>query len=196
MKSLAPKQKDRKQIRIDIPIWAEILLMRLFGQPMAHIHGRHSIKTWKKILTRLTKSIEKAIKINVQSDGLHLRRLEKFTRQLTRACKEKDVGQPDLILPLVGIIFELLGGMPDYRDRARINRTGDYVLCHLRELQFKQNDYHKMRTILEASRQEPFCRYHNYDDLEEVYTSECNSTPAEFIMWYKQTYPRAYLQLF
>ena len=93
-------------------------------------------------------------------------------------------------------IYELLGGMPDYSDRPRINRKSDYELYHLRSIEFRQNSYQKMRTILEASRQKPFYDQHRYDDLFDVYITKFNGNSDGFIEWYKKNYPQVYLELF
>lgn len=151
--SSSGKRKDSSSQYVDIPIWAEEFLMRLLGRPMLYIHGRRNIKTWKRILNRLANSIDKAIKMNVESDGLHVLRLENFSKQLEKATKNKDFSQPDIILPLIGIIFELLGGTPNYRERPRINRKTDYALFGLRALEYRQTTFQKMWTILEASKQ-------------------------------------------
>ncbi len=196
MKSSSATRKSSSQQHVDISIWAEVFLMRLLGRPMLYIHGSRNIKTWKRILLRLASAIDKAIKMNVETDGFHVLRLENFSKQLKKACQRKDLSQPEIVLPLVGIIFELLGGTPDYSERPRINRKHDYELFGLRTLEYRQTPYQKMRTILEASRQRPFYDYHRYDDLFEVYVSKFNGKSDEFIQWYKKEYPEVYLQLF
>jgi len=196
MKYPSLKESNRSQYYIDIDIWAEVFLMRLLGKPMLYMHGKRLIKTWKKILSKLANSIEKAIEKNVESDGLHKLRLRNYTEQLKKACERKDMNPPDTILPLIGIIFELLGGMPDHSDRPRINRKSDYELYHLRSIEFRQNSYQKMTTILEASRQKPFYDQHRYDDLFDVYITKFNGNSDGFIKWYKKNYPQVYLELF
>jgi len=196
MKYPSSKESDKSQTYIDIDIWAEVFLMRLLGKPMLYNHGKRLIKTWKKILSKLANSIEKAIEKNVESDGLHKLRLRNYTEQLKKAGKKKNINPPDTILPLIGIIFELLGGMPDYSDRPRINRKSDYELYHLRSIEFRQNSYQKMRTILEASRQKPFYDQHRYDDLFDVYITKFNGNSDGFIKWYKKNYPQVYLEFF
>lgn len=134
--------------------------------------------------------------MNVESDGLHTLRLKHFSEQLKQAASNKDFNQPEIVLLLVGIIFELLGGTPNYRERPRMNRKTDYLLFDLRSLEYRQISFQKMTTILEASRQQPFYDYHHYEDLFDVYMSKFNGKPNEFIQWYKKEYPDVYLQLF
>jgi hypothetical protein len=188
--------KSRSQQFVDIEIWAEVFLMRLLGKPMLYKHGKRSNNTWMSILSKLINSIEKAIEKNIDSDGLHELRLQNYIRQLKEVCKEKDNNPPDILLPLIGIIFELLGGMPDYSHRSRINRKSDYELFHMRSVGYTQSSYQKVKTILEASKQKPFYDQHRYDELFEIYVTRFNGDSDGFIKWYKQEYPGIYLQLF
>ena len=185
---------NMESIVVSLP--SEDLLCRLFGRPMRYIHGRSSQKTWKKILGRITTVIAKAIEKNVISDEFHVSRLNRYIEQLKEACKSKNIRDVDIVLYLTGIIFELLGGMPDYTGRRRINRHSDYYLRGLRSLCYLQTPLQKMNTILEAARYEPWCDYHNSDDLFQEYVGQFNGDPEGFIEWYKHTYPKVYLELF
>ena len=188
--------KNKNQQGVDIKIWAEVFLMRLLGKTMLYKHGICSNNTWNDILTKLINAIEKAINKNIDSDGLHRLRLKNYIKQLKNDCKENNRNEPDILLPLIGIIFELLGGMPNYSDRSKINRKNDYQLFHLRSVLYSQNSYQKLKTILDASKQEPFYGHHHYDDLFEKYVTEFNGNADGFIEWYKSEYPSIYLQLF
>lgn len=191
-----PPLKDTNINDVDISIASEEYLLRLFGKPMLYIHGIRSSKRWKGILQKLSKAINKSIKLNVNSDGLHKNQIYKYLGQLETACKATKINQPDVILPLTGIIFELMGQTPNYRNRVRINRKTDYSLQDLRTLQYTQSDSQKTQTILESSHYKPFCDTHKHIDLFDIYVSNFNGKPSEFIVWYKQKYPEIYLQLF
>lgn len=180
-----PTKKGSSLQRVDISVWAEEFLMRLLGQPIPYIHGWQDKKTWKKILQRLAESVDKAIKRNVKNNDLHTLKLGDYSKQLKKATQYKDYSQPEIVLPLIGIISELLGGATSYRDRPRINRRNDYALSGLRELEYRQPSFQKTRTILKASKQRPFYGIHHYDDLFEVYLSKFNKKSEEFIQWYK-----------
>ena len=181
---------------IVISLSSEVFLCHLFGHPMLYVHGITSQKTWKKILVRITTIIEKAIEKNVISDGFHFSRLNFYIEQLKEASRSKYIRDVDIILYLTGIIFELLGGVPDYSGRRRINRHSDYYLRGLRSLCYLQNPLQKLNTILEAARYKPWCDYHNSDDLFQEYVGKFNGNPEGFIEWYKNTYPKVYLELF
>ena len=187
-------RKDMNSVVISLS--SEGFLCRLFGKPALYTHGTRSQKSWKKILRKVTTAIEKAIRKNVISDGFHNSRLHGYIEHLKEACRSKRIRDIDIILDLTGIVFELLGEVPDYTGRRRLNRHDDYYLKGLRSLHYEQTPLQKANTILEAARYEPWCDYHKSDDLFQVYVSQYNGNPEGFIKWYKDTYPKVYLELF
>lgn len=187
-------RKDMSSVIISL--LSEDFLRSLFGQPMYLIHGRRSQATWRKILNKIIKILERSINQNVITDGFHISRLNRYIKLLKNACKSKNITDIDIILWLTGIILELLGGVPDYKNRGRINRNDDYVLNDFRMLQYSQTLHQKMLTILEASRYKPYCDYHKHDELVDTCYHTFHDNPTEFIQWYKDNYPDVYLKLF
>ena len=190
-----------RSIRIDnksliLSVVSEEFLMQLFGRSMINSHGVISQKAWKKILKRLSSFIEKSADKNIASDQFHISRINKSIEKLHKLSDSKEVADNEIILVLTNIILELMGGTPDYCERDRLNRNSDYYLKSYRTLQYHQSPYNKMRTILEASRYKPYSDHHKYDDLQEVYYSEYNGNSEGFVNWYKNKYPKVYIQLF
>ena len=190
-----------RSIRIDnnsliLSVLSESFLLRLLGQSNLYIHGTISQNDWKNILERIVKALEKAIEINFDSDGFHVTIINNYIDRLKQACKSKNIADIEIIFSLTGIIFELLGGLPDYSQRKILNRKSDYSLDSFRELRYYQAPYHKARTILEASRYKPFCDYHKHGDLLDTYYSNYNGDSEGFIDWYKKNYPEAYMKIF
>lgn len=183
---------------IQISVLFEVFLCRLFGERYylyVH-HGRIRETKWKQIIKRIADTIEKAIEKNINTDGFQKSQLCLYIDKLKRASKSSYTIDIDIIHSLTGIIFELLGGMPNYSQRKTINRADDYVLRKLRTLQYYQSPSQKIQTILEASKFEPFCNYHKYNDLFDVYCTNYNGDPKGFIDWYKNKYPQVYLKIF
>ena len=141
-------------------------------------------------------AIKKAIENNFVSDGFHISRINNFIDSLKKSCKSKHITDIEIIFSLTGIIFELMGGLPDYSQRKTLNRKSDYFLNGLREVKYYQTPYHKMRTILEASRYRPFCDYHKHEDLLDIYYSNYNGDSRGFINWYKNAYSADFVHLF
>jgi hypothetical protein len=181
---------------VDISLSSEDSLCRWFGHPMRYIHGKQKQNTWKKVLKKITAALKKSIKMNINSDGFHERRLNLHIEQLEDACKSKNNVDPEIILTLTGIIFELLGGTPDYSARNRLNKKTDFTLNKLRSLNYIHTPYQKVCTILEASRYLPFSDLHKYRDLFQEYVTNFNGNPNGFLNWYKEEYPEIYIELF
>lgn len=187
-------RRDMKYVNISVA--DEVFLMRLLGRSMANVHGLNSQKRWKKLQTKIVSAVKKAVKSNFQSDGLHTTRVGTFLEKMDKACSSRDNTDPKMILALVGIVFELLGAVPNYSDRHILNRNDDYLLSALRCLYYSQTHSQKVRTILEAARHKPYCEYHKSDDLYEVLDSQYHGDVEGFLQWYKTEYPRVYCELF
>ncbi|MEK7841649.1 MAG: hypothetical protein AAB197_03140, partial [Deltaproteobacteria bacterium] len=132
-----------RSIRIDnnsliLSVLSESFLLRLLGQSNLYIHGTISQNDWKNILERIVKALEKAIEINFDSDGFHVTIINNYIDRLKQACKSKNIADIEIIFSLTGIIFELLGGLPDYSQRKILNRKSDYSLESFRELRYYQ----------------------------------------------------------
>jgi hypothetical protein len=181
---------------VHISVADKVFLMRLFGHSMANVHGLNSQKRWKKLQIRIFSAIKKAVKNNFQSDGFHTTRVRSFLEKMDKACISKDNTDPKMILALVGIVFELLGEVPNYSDRRILNRNDDYFLSGLRGLYYSQTHSQKIRTIIEAARYKPYCDYHKSDDLYEVLDSQYHGDVEGFLEWYKKEYPKVYCELF
>jgi hypothetical protein len=181
---------------VHISVADEVFLMRLFGHSMTNVHGLNSQKRWKKLQIRIINAIRKAIKNNFESDGFHTTRVQSFLEKMDKACSSKDNTDPKMILALVGIVFELLGEVPNYSDRRILNRNDDYFLSGLRCLYYSQTHSQKIHTIIEAARYKPYCDYHKSDELYEVLDSRYHGDVESFLEWYKKEYPKVYCELF
>ncbi len=181
---------------VELSVLGEIYLAKILGSTMLHVHGKRDEGRWKKLLKRISISIEKAVLMNVQTDGFHKAQLDKYISNIKKACEESEVFDPSIILSLVAIIFELLGGTPDYTDRRRLNRKDDYRLNGQRRLCYLQSQHQRVRTILRASREKPYDGFHKYDDLFNQFALHFRSNAEEFMRWYKKTYPKLYMMLF
>ena len=155
-----------------------------------------SEKAWKHVIRRLTSAIGKSIEKNVLSDGFHKSRLRSYIDKLEQLGKSKHIVDPEVVYCMSAIIFELLGGMPDYRRRRIINRRDDYVLDNMRTVIYSQSNSQKVATILEDSKYGPFSKPHKSIDLLNIFYDQYIGNPISFIEWYKDTYPQSYMRLF
>jgi hypothetical protein len=193
MATIGSKRIDAKFIDLSIPF--ESFLWKLFGKRMINIHGRCSEHRWKSYLSKIGRSIEKSIELNIISDNFHKNQLYLHAAYIRELSKSKEIIDPEIVYHLTAIIFQLLGGSPDHRDRSVVNQRDDYILRHMRTLYYSQTLPQKAKTILMASKCKPFSDYHKYDELEDKYY-EFSRNSEEFINWYKDKYPKAYLKIF
>ncbi len=194
MLSINSTRLDMKSV--DVSVRFESLLCAVLSARMWNTHGPVREKDWKGILKRLVSAIEKSIQRTVTTDGFHRSQLDRYLGNLKEASKSKQVADIEVIHALVGIVFELLGGVPNYSRRRVINRQDDYVLTKLRTLHYSQWPWQKVNTILGAANRLPFSNYHKYDDLFYTYVRNYNGDAEGFINWYKKEYPDAYLEMF
>ena len=181
---------------VDISLSSEVFLCRLFGKSMAYVHGKQTEKKWRKIVSRLFVALRKSIETNIHTNGFHKWRLYIYIEQLEETLSSEHNIDPELILTLAGIVFELLGGLPDYTGRYRINKKDDYKLNEFRNICYLQTSYQKVCTIWEASRYEPYSSRHTHTDLFQEYVTNFNGDPDGFLTWYKSTYADVYTQIF
>lgn len=193
---MLPQTVRRDMDTVEFSIPTEDFLRRLFGRSMLYIHGQSGEKTWKKLQRKIHSVLKKAVENNLQSDGFHKTRINRYLCNIEETCNSKENGDIEIILSLTAMVLELLGGLPDYSERRVLNRSNDYFLSALRSLRYCQTPHQKMRTIIEAARYRPYCDYHKSEDLYEEYVTRYNGNSKGFLDWYKKQYPAAYAEIF
>jgi hypothetical protein len=181
---------------LEISLSADCFLGSLFGKPMSGKRGKMRQQNWEKILERITSTLKKSIAKNLNSDEFHKWRINLYLDQLDEACKSKHNTDPEFILSLTGLIFELLGRTPNYSGRRRLNKKNDFKVNDLRSLCYQQAPSQKVETILEASRYKPYSNFHARTELFQKYMTKFNGNPTGFLVWYKGQYPEAYSKIF
>lgn len=181
---------------LEISLSSDCFLGNVFGKPMSGKRGKISQKNWEKILKRIKSSLRESIAKNLNSDEFHKWRINLYLDQLDEAYESEHNTDPEFILSLTGLIFELLGGTPNNTGRRRLNRKDEFKLNNLRSLNYIQTPSQKVETILEASRYEPYCDFHRRTDLFKRYMTKYNGNPEGFLEWYKEKYPDVYVKIF
>ena len=181
---------------IELSYTSEKLLIKIFGQNMQYIHGPLNEKRWKRILTKLNKSLKSAFEVNVQTDSFHHHCIISKLSKIDDAIHSNDNEDIEIILQLYATIFELLGQLPDNSKLKIVNKKQHFFLNGMRKIYYFQTDFQKVRTILTASKNEPFSYTHSYDELFNFYIYECNQNAKKFLDWYKNSYPQIYCSIF
>lgn len=186
----------RDMSTLEISLSADCFLSRVFGKSMSGKCGKMRQRNWEKILERITSSLRDSIAKNLNSDEFHKWRINLYLDQLDETCNSKNNTDPEFILSLTGLIFELLGDTPNNTGRRRLNRKDEFKLDNLRSPYYIQTPSQKVETILEASRYEPYCDFHTRTDLFQRYMTKYNGNPTGFLEWYKVKYPNVYIKIF
>jgi len=181
---------------LEISLSSRDFLCSLFGDQMSHTHGKMRQNNWEKILKKITDTLRNAISKNLHSDEFHHWRIKLYLDHLDEACKSNYNSDPEFILSLTGLVFELLGGTPDNTGRRRLNKKDEFRLNNLRTSYYIQTPLQKVETILTASQYSPYCDFHSHTELFQKYVLEYNGKPDEFLTWYKGKYPDVYMKIF
>src|SRR5690242_4408816 len=109
---LRSTRKPSGEIVLSIP--AEDVLRHLLGKRYTSIHGvPQNEKKWRHILKRLTEVLTKSLDMNISTDAIHKKQIARYLYILDSSVDSSGNTDPEIILALVGLCFELLGGPLD-----------------------------------------------------------------------------------
>lgn len=193
---MIPRSRRNDNNNVEFSIFAEDELRRILGETMLYLHGNRNNYRWKNILIRIYRALQMSINMNLHSDNFHLNRIQRYMKIINQSILSKENEEVEIIICLSCIMFEILGRLPDNRQRKILNRKDEFLLNGLRDLTYTQNPSQRVNTILEASRYEPYCNYHKYQELDEAFWYECDGSYSKFLKWYKTKHGNVYLMLF
>jgi len=186
------KRNTKGLVSLSIP--AEDILRSLLGSRYNHIHGvQLDENRWKRILANLEKTLRKSIDANTETDAIHKAEIDRYLGIIHSAVNSQENTDPDILLTLVGICFELLGGLLDNRSKRIINNhPNNFRTNRMRSIHYTQSKVQKCRVIMRSALYEVFKKYYSKNRLE----SNFNGDTEKFIDWFKKMYPEAYAKLF
>ena len=189
---LISKRAERGEVKLSIP--AECLLTRLLGRRYFTIHGVSiKEKKWKRILVGLLKSLKRSIDLAMDTDAVHKAEVNRYLYIIEQSVESKDTTDPEIILSLLGICYELLGGLPDNRKKKIINNhKNNYKTDKMRTLHFIRSPQQKFNVIMQSALHDEFKSYYSEDELWGNFRGDMR----DFISWFKNEYPEAYGKLF
>ena len=121
--------------KVKLSFFAEDSLRYILGSYYDRWHGYTlNEKEWKHLLDKLISKIEIAINLNLSTDGIHREDIEFYLDSLKRNIKDKTNTDPEIIIALVDLCFELLGGMPDNTNNKHANKEKHFNLKNKRSL--------------------------------------------------------------
>jgi hypothetical protein len=103
-----------------------------------------------------------------------------------------------MIESLIVLVFHLLGRRPDHWNKRFPYRDEHWRLDSHRTVCYTQTDDQKARLIIDSINMEKLgCEtIDGYKNLHEVLYLKFRSRAADFIDWFKKTYPEMYCEMF
>lgn len=184
---------SKKVAQDEISLGFEGFLMSILGATCCNVHSRCPTTGYRlnRIYRRVINALERAVDWNVTSDGFHEFRIKRRLSLLKRQRADSERAWM-----FAALAFELLGGVPEYRGQKVVNRPSNYRLDKCRTVRYCQTDEQRARTILEASKWEPFSQIHSHESLFMKFPVQYRRNPRGFMKWYRREYPQAYGMLF
>lgn len=185
------RESDGK-VKFSIP--AEDQLRKLFGINFNGFHNAiyDSVK-WKKLCSRLINTLERCIDVNVDTDMLHKRGMNRYIIIAKRGLEKDEDTNPNTIFALLGICIELLGGSPDNRPKLIVNKhKNNFYTGSYRSINYSISLMQKRNIIMKSAKSGEFKDYYLHNDLNILY----EDNPKEFLNAFKERYPEAYAKLF
>lgn len=186
---------------ITIPIEVEHFLSFMFGKDSTHgLTGHHPEIVWKRYCTKLTVHLEKYINKNVITDKVHGRNIQLAIDDM-KGGVNSIAREPLLVAALCRLCLLLLGEMPDHWEKKTINRPEHFMLDQFRSLQYCQSAEQKAKLIIATYVEPQLSREPRNEDADRLwneYTRVYNrkGKHAEFVDYFRKTYPNEYLSLF
>jgi hypothetical protein len=195
MEDITSKRTETNKVKLSF--FAEDMLRHILGNYYTNWHGYElTEREWKHILSKLVAKMEIAIEVNLLTDNIHYKRIN-FQLDCMKGClSEKGNADPEHVIALIGLCFELLGGLPDNRRRKHANKKNYFDLSAKRSVHFIQSLRQKARVILQSAWYEPFKDFYSHGDIHDKYYLDFGCRSQEFIDWYKTEFPQLYAKLF
>ena len=181
---------------IYVPLSFEHLFSHIFGKKKYHgFVGRHQLNVWRKQVYKLIKVIIKFINYNIDiSDNFHKNDLLKTCNNaLTETSRAKTIEEINisLIENLIIIIIKMFGKMPDNWHKKTINRRDYYKLDKYRKIAYIQTSDQKAQLILALCNKEPY-----KNELYNKFWFDFHKDSQQFVDWFKNVYPKIYMEMF
>lgn len=172
------------------------------GDDLWHLLGKYYLNSssyttydrreWKQTMNKLVKKLEIAFRRNVDTDAIHRKKVDRHLRMFQSAVDKGPEAEPQAIVQLACLAFELMGGMPDNRKVEHATHESDFDLKRFRTVRYLQTPGQKARLILDTAGWDMFKDDYSRDEIEGEYYGR----PEKFLAWYKENFPKAYVKLF
>jgi hypothetical protein len=175
----------------------EHILSYLFGKNRYHgFAGFCKGARWKTELIKVVRTIQRAVRINVDTDDFHRRDIVDCCERTILALKSAqtlDEINTTMIGFAVRTIFMLLGRFPDNWDKKSVSNSKAWRLDEFRKLAYTRTLEQRARLILSLTDKYPYSdRLPKYRDLMRIRQTELKGDPEKFLEWFRKNYRDAY----
>lgn len=162
----------------------------------------HNVSTLKKYLTKILNTYRVAIESTItHTDNWHKTQIfsliDKEKESLLSFQTFDEIDQ-SMITFQSELIFLLIGSMPDnWQSRNVTNHRRNWKLDGNRKIFYQQDNNQKMNLIFTVVSKGIYNdQLPDLDTLRRIYWRDCKKDPNTFIQWFKDKYPKPYIELF
>jgi len=175
----------------------EYVLTYLFGKNRCHgFAGFTKIPRWKKELMKLVRTIERAVRINLDTDDFHRRDILAGCESTIMALKAAET-LDDINTAMMGFtvrtIFMLLGHFPNNWDRRSVSNSKVWRLDRFRKVAYIRTPEQRANLILSLTDRHGYSdRLPKWKDLLRVRHIEFKDDDEKFLEWFKENHRDVY----
>ena len=177
-------------------------MAKLFGSASAEAAARaRTPKQWRSTLSRVLDELFRYVEANVSTDEAHWHMILSCFAAAKESLKS-EAFWPGYVEAITRLSLLLLGEYPDHRKRTTGKKRADhYVLSRHRTLHFAQSPQQRLNLLFAANALQsvgfPELSVSPRAALSEFREQfGFQATYAQFMRWYRATYPRDYALVF
>jgi hypothetical protein len=192
-------KKTTVQEKINVSMSVEYFMRHLFGESYYHYVGNHDFKEWKKDVTKVLKSIDRAVDETIEStDKMHLFEIKTMIERGLKSIEKSDSFNSlnsETIACLSNTMFLILGKRPNNMRKKSVSNKNCWKLNDYRTIHFSQNYEQKAKLLLSLPDNWKYSEnFKNKKQLIDVFSEIRNY--KDFVEWFKKEHTDIYLEIF
>lgn len=177
------------------------LLTKIYGRQHSY-ELSDNLVDYKKMMKKFIKSIELSIAENVDTDATHQKSLATLILKINESIKQSTDAEmvKDIVIDgLMRLILLILGEIPD-RDFYNLpsegikNAQSEWNLKNYRSLNYSR-DYKQQKNIILLSAKKGIKDFDLSSEQIKAKSRDLKND-KKFVLWFKRTYPKIFVDLF